>query len=100
MVKLKKFEVWFMDYEDFEKLVQLHYRFKYDYVADEETNNGEYKFYQDVNGTTFGIWEQEDFDSFLERKGEGEGFKAEALLNDMVKKEILPIGNYLIQTFW
>ena len=100
MKGLQKLEVYHLDYGKLEELVEQYYNFKHDYVADEETSNGEYKLYQDVNGKSFGIWEQEEFEVWLERKGEGEGFKAEALLNDMVKKEILPAGNYIISTCW
>jgi hypothetical protein len=98
--QLEKQEVYLMDYGVLEKLIKLHFGFEYNYVSDEESNNGEHKLYSDVDGNSFGIWEKEEFNTWLELKGRGEGFHAEALLNSLITKGVLEPGNYLIETFW
>ena len=85
-----------LDYNDFNKIVESVYGHEFNFVADQETGN-------DSASTFSGDGKLDEFDqNIVDKFAEtGEGYYlAPYLLNDLVAKGYLPVGDYVIEVCW
>lgn len=87
-----------MSYHEFEELVEATYGRKYEFVVDEECSNHSNHSYHNFKKDSLDEWETEDFQKFLDIGSYQ--FLSCILLQDLVNKELIPEGNYLITVSW
>lgn len=85
------------DWHAFERLVKRHYGQDFDFVADEECgNDSDHRFH--MPKYPLDKWEAERLAEF---KATGRGtFLSRTLLQDLVNRDVIPEGTYLIQVSW
>lgn len=95
-LKVDEEKLFFVDYGDLDEFINHHYpnlQNKFEFVADEEMNNGSETAIHDVTG---------EVDVHAEKRiQEGEGmYMTNSLLNDACKRGLLEKGTYVIQVSW
>lgn len=87
----------YMNYNDFDAIIKEEYGQNYELIADEECNN--------YSSKTYSVEKEEldkgDLDSLNKFISTGRGlYLSRILLQDLVNKELLPEGEYSIDTSW
>jgi hypothetical protein len=89
--------VTFIHYYEFEKIVKEHYGQEYEFVADVECGNDSDHTYK-IEKEELSKWNTEDLTEF---KLTGKyGWLARTLFQDLVNKDILQPGAYVVQVSW
>ncbi len=86
-----------MSDSEFNELVKHTYGHEYNFAMDNECGNDSQHTFNKING----VQESYDIEDLEKFKKTGNSFMiTRVLLNDMVNKNILPVGNYLITVCW
>lgn len=100
--RVEKKSGFFIDYHDFDQMVEETYGQSFEIVACDELNNYMVKPYRDIDGTL----DKGDADNIVRFQKTGDygisfgAVHARSILNDMVKRGILEPGDYYIEVFW
>jgi hypothetical protein len=95
-----RLNVFFVDYGKFEELVNHVYCINdFSVPCDQEIGNDSYIFFKEADGK-LDKWNEEDLKKFIESNGNDGSYMTRILLNDMIRKNVIPPGNYLIQISW
>lgn len=96
----ERLNVFYMDYGKFEKLVNHVYCINdFSVPCDQEIGNDSYIFFRDSKGEV-DEWNEKELKEFIDSNGNDGCHMTGTLLNDMIRKNILPPGNYLISISW
>ena len=96
--KFEKITYSVFDYRDFEQMVNKHYKpkVKYDFVSDAEVGNDSCQSHYVVKDKMDG-WDKQH----MEELKHGEGcYHINYILQDLVNRDILEEGHYLIEVCW
>ena len=90
-----------MDYSELEALVQKTYGLKkrWSFVADEECGNDSSHTYSVMEKEELDEFDKEDLAEFIAKDG-FKPYMTSRLMQDMVNRDILEPGNYLIEVCW
>lgn len=87
-----------VDSSDLEDLIQETYKIRYEMAAQEEWSNDSSHSYNNIDGKLTKLGEK-DLVSFIETEKTEFGI-TKVLLNDLVRKNLIPAGNWLITVCW
>ena len=88
-----------VEYSDMERFVSETYGKRYSFVASEECGNDSSHSYAVRKKEALDEWDQRDLKLFIERP-DSECLRARLLLQDMVNKDLIPTGDYVIRVSW
>jgi hypothetical protein len=90
-----------MDYIELEELVQKTYGLKkrWSFVADQELNNDSCQSFDFTEKEELEEFDKADLELFIAKDG-FKNWMAPILMQDMVNRDILPLGNYVIEVCW
>jgi hypothetical protein len=93
-----------LKYNEFKKLVKETYNQNYKFVADVECGNDSDHSYNDIKKTVLDendALDKYEIDEITDFKQNGKyNYLASTLLQDLVNRELLPEGNFLITVSW
>ena len=89
-----------LSWHEFEDFVKNTYGVdQYDFVQSEEVNNDSCTPYQDIMKCKLEEWDEKRVSNFVKADG-NITFIAITLLQDMVNKDVLPEGTFMIDVCW
>lgn len=84
----------------FDELIKLHYGIdNYEFFVQYEMRNGDSKLFSNITKKFKSNFQKRDYSDFLASKPDI-NTPAYLFLRDMVIRNILPPGNYIIPVFW
>lgn len=90
----------YVNYNDFEKFVQSTYNVEnYEFASSEECSNDTAHTSSNVVKKPLDKWTQGDLDKFINENGNRQ-YMMHTLLQDMVNRDLIPEGNYVINVSW
>ena len=86
-----------IDYKDFDRFIKEEYGQPFEFAADVESGNDVW-YSWDIKKRPLSIWELGEVEKF--KSGRNPGYMAITLLQDLVNRDRIPEGRYLIQVSW